>query len=118
MSLEKFKQLKSDIGRSKGWRDLIGSHYAGGSGGIGRVASAYCEIQIYHQARDGDNNYHKIPNKKLEEHLGKIVKKHAPELIDEAIREMEKELSSMASDIQKEYEEVISLLFDNKDSVF
>jgi hypothetical protein len=78
------------------WFSLLGKPYSGGGGGIGGLRSVDIRnIEIYHQAYDGANNYHKIEDE-LKIKLETVIKKNFRMLIEQAMELMENEKKELA----------------------
>lgn len=89
--IEEYAKLQRDVAEVDEWMKLIGDRYEGGGGGYGHLkpANVNITVDIYHQAYNGDNNYHKIP-KDLKAELEQLVAGQIPGLLAKA-RELQRE---------------------------
>jgi hypothetical protein len=82
------EKLRHEIAKSKQWFALLGSPYRGGGGGVGKISSVKCTLEIYHQEYDGASNYHKISGA-VEAELDLVFREAAPALLKKAFENLE-----------------------------
>lgn len=103
-AIDKYKKEKRELGYSESWRDLIGSPYSGGGGGIGMICNAYIHtITVYHQPYDGANNYHEMPES-LKPFFNQVLKSEGKSLIDKAVSLQRDTVIRLADECAKELE--------------
>ena len=107
-AIEDYKNAKQSLKDATEWAALLGKKYSGGGGGVGKFAPAKTSVHlcIYHQPRDGDNNYHDMP-KCLEPDMQSVLTDTARSLIELAIVRMEAKCQALAALAAKEYAELL-----------
>jgi len=100
--IEQYSKAKAELHTAKKWVSLYGSPYLGGGGGVGRISSLSVKAEMYHQPRNGDNNYHSMPPE-LERVFSKEVESRFQAIADSAIAEMEARLSELANEALQEH---------------
>ena len=109
--IEQYKTAKREANESEKWAALIGAEYHGGGGGIGSlrsfsIASGEAGPTVYHQYRNGDNNYHVMPSS-LRPHLEAAIKDAFPSLLADALNRQEEAVKAIAAEAVKEHAELL-----------
>ncbi len=109
-SIDAFQRIKDQERQAKEWVGLIGAHYSGGGGGVGKVATAGATVTIYHQAYDGAVNYHECPNDEMQGALNDAASIKANEILALALRIMSERVRLKAGYAEKDAKAVMEAL--------
>jgi|SRR5215217_6059568 len=103
----KLKDLQKAEQDAAHWIGLIGNAYRGGGGGVGRLQSVSIKAEVYHQPRDGDNNYHAAP-KQLASEIEDIVKHDFDGIVKRAMNSLRTKVDNARTEAIIEYKQMLS----------
>ncbi len=105
--IEKYNAEKQKLYECERWAAMLGKAYQGGGGGIGElseflIARGHFLPKIYYQCKDGDKNYHNMPDA-LCLYLESSIKENIQHLVTDAINKQRESLRLLALDAVKEH---------------
>lgn len=106
VAVDALNKQKREIQHAEYWMAMIGAHYNGGGGGIGKIRSLTVKAEVYYQQYDGANNYHDMPSG-LQWALSAVVLKRSKELLAEAMELMATQKRDLAVTAKQEYESLM-----------